>query len=692
MILSCLVHAKEFSQTNPLIPSFFCCLFSPSPHFSSAPIKPPDPQPNGARELGQGPNPPLYHSNTHTPQPEHFYTTLPERNGNPPRLNSLQNSNTHQHNGRTHTNGLQHNAIQTTNSYPHNGTDNPAFVHTDVHNANTLPNTQQQNPNILIQTGTAQGGAQLPAVQVSLNTLPQSAQQNSNRQMPIIHLNLNSYPNNGQTQQDSSFPLTSTANNPASQTQLNPINTQQSNPREQSGQSYPSDHRLNGHIDTGNQHQSGLIPTGYTHNNSNNTSQRNANTQTYQQETHRSRSDRTSGRHDATPSSSRRQMSWDLLRGTPAYPSGTQRGQLSSEDTSDTTDYTTTDNTTHPPIRQVRMTNRSQPQPWSQTTSQSRAPTRQDGPSVDRQARSRSADSLNLNARSVTQFEAAHQTQRNHRTQRESAQRDVRGLLGSQTAPRQETTHSNNPQALPLMSQQASVDRSAVSQRPTKQQGLASPWGTDTRALADPNHLPQAHMAQQHRAAQIQTSPQGLGTQTKPVIHDASQPLQGGTVPIPQPSSQPNPSNLTQAALKAHTERAQIFQNRRQQTQAALLHPGPQARAPVGGVQQPPTPPPAIPLAQFQTLPKERTQDKSPTRGPQPSRPPANIPLAQRPPKQRPNVQPHPAMMAATHHHHPGKGQMHISANRHSHAHTHAPGHGHPAHSTHPRQVSETAM
>ncbi|XP_042345847.1 uncharacterized protein si:dkeyp-97a10.3 [Plectropomus leopardus] len=609
---------------------------------------PPDPQPNGARDLGQGPHPPLYHLNTHTRHHDRLYTAPRESPGNPQTLalNGLHNSNTHQHNGPTHTNGLLHNAPQNANGYPHNGHDNRAFTHTDAQIANTLPNTQQQNPNVLIQTGTAQGGVQPPAVHVNLNTLPQSAQQNSNAQMPTIHVNLNSYPTNGQqTQQDSSFPLTNTASNNASQTQQNLTQTAQSNPRIQSEQSYPSDPRLNGRVEQGLLDQLGLIPTGYTHYNNNHISQRNANTQTYQRE----------------PEPQRRpdRNSWDLLRGTPAYPNGTpQRGHTSSEYTSDTTDYTT-----HPPIREPRAANRSQPRPESRTTSRSRAPSRRDTPSVDRQTRSRSADLRGPNTRSVTQFEAERHTQRSHHTQRKSAQRDISGLPHSQTAPRQEATHRNNPQALPLMSQEASVGRSAVSQGPVKQQGMTAPRGADSRALADPNHLPQAHMAQQHRAVPIQTPPQGLGKQTQPVINGANQPRQGGTAPVPHSPAQHNPSNLTQAALEAHTERAQTFQNRRQQTQAALLQPGPQARVP-------PTPPPAIPLTTFQTLPKKHTQHKSPIRGPQPPRPPVNIPVAQRPRQQR----------HANHHHHPGNGHLHVSAQR------HARGHGHPAHVTHPQQ------
>nr|XP_019949021.1 PREDICTED: uncharacterized protein LOC109633522 [Paralichthys olivaceus] len=641
---------------------------------------PPEPQPNGARELGQGP--PLHYTNTLTRHPGRSYTALRETRGNLQTvpLNSLRNSDTHRHNGHTHTNGLLHNAIQNTNSYPHNGIDNPAFTHIDAQNANTLPNTQQQNSNILIQAGTSQGGNQPPAVQVSLNTLPQTAQHNNSAQMPTIHVNLNSYPNNGQRPpQDASFPISNTAYNNTSQTQQNLSHTGQSNPRMQSGQSYPGDPRLNGHIDdSGHQAHRGLIPTGYTHFNNDNISRQNANTQTYEQEApRRGRSDRNPERHDDTPSSSHRQMPWDRQRGTPSYPSSSlQRRQLPSDYTSDSTDYTS-----QPPRREARTQNRSRPQPQSHSTLRSRGPTSQEPPAEDRRTRSRSADLQNVN--SVAEFVAVRLPQRSPRTQRGSDQRETRGSLGSQMAPRQEVTHSSSPQALPYMSQQASVGHSAMSQGHTTQPGLTAPQSADTRALADPNHLPQAHMSQQQRAAPIQNSPQGLGMQ--PVTHGASHPRQGGTAPVPHPTAQPHPSNLTQAALTAHTARAQTFQNRKQQTQAALLHPGPQTRAPAAGAHQAPPPPPVMPLEQFRTLPKERTRHKSPIRGPQPPRPPVNIPVTQRhvEAQKRLDVQRH---AAANHHHRPGNGHVHVSANRHAHPHAHTRGHGHHAHPTSPRQ------
>lgn len=449
--------------------------------------------------------------------------------------------------------------------------------------------------------------------------------------MPTIHVNLNSYPTN--TQQDTSLPLTNSASNNASQFQRS---LTQTTPGIQSGQSYSGDPRTNGHVNTGQ----GLIPTGYTH--------FNANTQTYQQgpESYQ-RSDRDSGRHEDTPSSYRQQMPWDQLRGTPAYPNGT----------SDSTEYTS-----HPPIREARTNSR--PQPQSQTASRSRTPPRRDESSPDRKIWNRLADLRRTKTSSVAQLSLSRHTQRSSGTQTESVQADIRGLPVRQNGPRQEATHSNNPQALPLMSQQASVGRSAVSQGPATQTGLTALQEADTRALADPNHLQQAHMAQQHRAVPIQTRPQGLRTQTQPAVHSASHPRQGGSVPVARPSEQPNPSNLTQAALKAHTEKARVFKSRKQQTQAALLHAGQQTQPPTTGAQRAPAPPPVIPLAHFQTLPRERTQHKSPTRGPQPPRPPVNIPTAQRP-KHR----------SANHHHRPANGQRQ--------PHVQGKDHGHPAHLTH---------
>lgn len=656
---------KGVSQINLLIPSFFCCLFCHCCYFSSASIKPPNPQPNGAGDLRHGPQPPLYHLNTYTGNRNHLHTTLHENRGNPQTLlNGQQNSNTHRNNSHTHINRLLNNSIQNNNSLPHNGIDNPVFTHVNAQNANTVPNMEQQSPNILIQSGPTQGGAQPSAVHVNLNALPQNTHSNDNSQLPTIHVNFNSYSANGpQTQQESSFPLPSASNNNASQTQQNLSHS--SNPRMQSGQSYHRDPQLNGLTEAG---QPGLIPTGYTH--SRDTLQQNAHTQTYQQEPEPHRqSDRNWDRGDTSSSSSHRQMPWDLLRGTPAYPSGTlQRDQTSP----DTTDYTTQEER-----------NRSHPQPQHQTSSQSRAPPRDNVLSTERRTRSRSADLLIPNTRTVAQLEAADHTHRSPHTQRQSAQRDIRHLPGSQIAPGQEATHSNNPQARPLTSQQAIVGHSSVSQGPMPQQRLTAAQGADMRALADPNHLSQAHVVQQHRVALIQNPGQAQDTQTQTITNGVRQPRQGGTAPFLSSPAQPNPSNLTQTALKVHSQRTQLFQNREQQTQAALLHPGPQAQTPAAETLHPPTPPPVIPLTQFHTLPQKRTQHKSPARGPQPPRPPVNVPVAQRP-QQHPNMQHHHVTMPTNTRHHPG----HVPHSPHRHAHAHVQGHRHPAHATLPRQVS----
>lgn len=620
-------------------------------YFPSAFIKPPHPQTTDARVLDQGPQPPLL--NTRARNSDHLYTSPQQDRNNPQALwNGQQNSNTRRQTDHTHTNGFLHTSGRNNNSYPHNGIDNPAFTHADDQNVNT--NVQQQNPNILIQSGPAQGRGQLPAVHVSLNTPSQAAQQNNGVRVPTIHVNLNSFSANGhQTLQESSFPLNSTSNTNALQATENLTHAGLSNPTMQNGLSYQNDDRFNGHLEAG---QARLIPTGYTHIGA--TLQRNANTQTYLQDPEpRRTSGRIPSRQNTPASLSPRQMPWDLLRGTPAYPGGTARqGQTSPEISSNSTDYTT-----HPLIREEQTRSLSQ----SETAPQSRAPARNGAVTTERLTRSRSADRI-PDTRSATEFEAADHTRRSPPTQQ-----GIRGLITSLIASRHESTHSNSPQTRPRSSQEVSVGH-------VSQQGVNAPQGSDTRALADPNHLPQTHMAPQRRAVPSQNPAQDKGTETQPVANGARQPRQGGTAPGPTSASQANASNLTWAALREHSHRSQTFQNRRQQTQAALLHPGPQTQAPppAAAAPHPPTPPAIIPLAQFQSLPKKHIQHRSPGRGPQPPRPPVNVPVAQRPHQiqQRPN---------AHQHHVTVPGQM---PHRHAHAHVH--GHRPTTHTTHPRQVS----
>lgn len=589
--------------------------------------------------------------------------------------NSQLNTSAHRRTDQTHTNGILHSSAVNTNPSPHNGVDNPAFTPADDHN-NVNTHLQQQNPNILIQAGPAQGGAQLPAVQVSLNAPSQAAQQNDSAPVPTIHVNLNSFSANGhQTQPERSFPFSSPSNQNASQARQNLTHTGISNPRMQSGLSYNSDGRLNGQLGAG---QPGIIPTGITHS-GRTTLQRNANTQTYLQEPDPPRtSERISSRRNTPASSSPQQMPWDRLRGTPAYPGGTVRqGPMSNENSSNATDYTS-----HPPIREEP--NRPS---QSETAPRSRAEARNAALSTERQMRSRSAD-LIPNTRRAAETEATDHTHRSP-----PAQQSIRGLITSLIASRHESTHSNSPQTGPRSNQQVSAGHSAVSQGHMSQQGRHAPQADDTRALADPNHLPQMHMAPQRTAAPSQNPARGHGTHAQPVANGARQPRQGGTAPGPTSASQAGPSTLTQAALRAHALRTPTFQSRRQQTQAALLHATPQAQVPApvaaaAAAQSPPLPPPVIPLAEFQSLPKKRVHHRSPAGGPRPPRPPMNVPVAQRPQRpQRPqqtqqhhNARPRHATVP---------GQMPHGAHRHAHAHAHAHGHRPAAHTTHPRQVSQ---
>lgn len=532
---------------------------------------PQNPPPNVERALAQGPQPPpLYHASGGPRRSDRLYTApLPGQNNDRQTgaRNDRNNSTTSRHNGIPLANGPLHNAIQNSNNPTlHNGFDNPAFTQNEVQ---TAPPQQMQNPNIVIQTGSAQ---------VSLNTLQRTAQQNNNGQIPTIHVNLNSY---GDQQQQipvegSAPPIGSTTIDEATQT---PQNTR----RAASTLRTPMLDRHRAIL----QADPGQIPTGYTHYNRNNIIERNAGTEFEmysQQQVPRDRSESSSSQP-----TTRRQLPWDTLRGTPAYPSNNQRGG-----NSDSTDYTT-----HPPIQQTR----------------SRSRERHEAPR-ERENRRPSGEAQS-------------------HTQRSMPRDDMRGSRESR-APRQEVRRDNSPPALPLMSQASPAGRPPAQQHQH-----------DTRALADPNHLQQSQASPQARQApqwnEITVPQAGQTPNPAPQadratnqVPRASQQTNQVPQPVRQPTARPQ-SQLTQEALQAHTVRAQTFQNRRQQTQAALQHPGNQTQNRV------PTPPPVIPLQQFQALPKERTRPRDP-------RPPVNMPVAQRP--HHAHHKQHTTMPSNHHHHH----------------------------------------
>ncbi|XP_041758324.1 uncharacterized protein LOC121585993 isoform X1 [Coregonus clupeaformis] len=605
---------------------------------------PPEPPPLGTRTLGRvrHSDPPLH---TH---PHNFYTVPPDGHDNthtPP-----CNTKILQHNGHANSNVFPHNAqLQNANSFPQNGNlqDHNTFTHTaEPQNANTLPQMTQNNPNILIQAGSTQVG-------VNLNTLPHN-QQNSNAQLPTVHVNLNSYPTNGQqpnqqSQQQFTSPQDSTMQrspnivaNSASALQVqnnNPqtfIQTGQSytNPRMQIGLSYPGDPSQVDHsnLDTDPPVSTGLIPTGYTHGGRSHTLQRNANTQTYQrdqatdtQPRHSNPAAASSVPRDAshvTPSASSRcqQMPWDRLRGTPAYPNDSPRRVQASPDSSYTSDSTESPSQAR---RSQPHTRRSGPGAQTQSPPRSRSTPRKAAPTAGRQAQNlphTHGTNTQPGAPSDTQSHISPHArdaprQRARQEVRAQSQITVQTVSQSQTGPRQQNAshshHNSQPQP----------------QGPAAPQGLITTMarGTalDTQALANPNHFPQTqtviqygrgntHMVPQHTQVQRQPATQGWGSQTQPVTQ--------------------NPSSLTQTALEMHTlTTPNPFHNRNHQTQAALLNT--QARGRNPGHQRPPTPPPVIPLAQFQTIPRERAQHQSPNRGPTgPLRPPVNVHTAQRHP------------------------------------------------------------
>lgn len=523
-------------------------------------------------------------------------------------------------------------------SHPHTpvhplggGVDNPAFTHT-----HQLQNTHQQPDSLahLQSTGNAQSRSlqqvQAPpaAVQLSLNTPPQTAPPNNsnNQQMPTINVNLNSFPSIAPQTQDPSF----APNNQQTQRILQDI---------PQGGSHPGDPGPTGPRGRG---QPGLIPTGYTHFNDSVVLQ-NAVTQTYEQDSPGNRRSSRGGFEEPS-SSTLRQMPWDLLRGTPSYPSETlQRRQLPPEVPSESSDYT---------ARPAPQRRRSQ----SRTRDRSRSPGA--AATQNRHDRGHSA-----NVRGETQSEVLRSSRTDGPNDQQDLRRPSRGLV----VPKLEPARS---QSRPPTSHQV------TSQGPTGRGHI------DTRALVDPNHLPQTLQNQNHQ--QVESVP--LTTGTAPPT---------GTSAAHHGPTRPVSNNLTPAALKAHTDRAQIFPSRRQQTQASLLSPGAQTRtpapvaaAPGAGPQRPPTPPPVVPFSHFQHLPKERTRHLSPTRAPAAPRPPVNVPLSQRNLQVQRQRQQGNAPQNHQHHRRHPAGHVHVSPQRHGHTHPHHQGDRRPAHFSSPRQVN----
>lgn len=453
------------------------------------------------------------------------------------------------------------------------GMDNPHSVVA----ANTLSRVAPGDAtaaNILIQ-GAAPEGTRPPTVQVNLSPQPGEGVASA------LHFNLNFPPGAANPLPPQTLPGAEAV----SHTHLADSGRSYGGPRMQ--RSDPA-HRVFGREEPV---EGLLVPTGYSHRGSprvdthtdTQPARQHTNTHPAHQhsDTHADRRDRgpasRSGEGSRAGTHSQSHAPWDLLRGTPAYPNDPPA-------TYDGSDYTTQ----NPP--QPRETRASEPRRATPV-----AQRRQEVMSDTREAQARPYPS------------PSHHSHDAPRSERERPRSHTPRQTG--TEPRGHVT-----QLQPIVAR-----------------------SLDTRALADPNHLPQT-----------------LPAQTQPSQHLPQIPVALPTTQHPQgnPSPLSNRTPLTQVALQTHTQRAQTFQNRNQQTQAAL--------------QRPPTPPQVLPMSQFEALPRERTQDRSPGR---PAlRPAANLPTGQRlhghaQHTHHPRTTAHPPQGHHAHGHHGG----HHNGNPHQH-------------------------
>uniref|UniRef100_A0A9J8C5I0 Si:dkeyp-97a10.3 n=1 Tax=Cyprinus carpio carpio TaxID=630221 RepID=A0A9J8C5I0_CYPCA len=253
----------------------------------------------------------------HNSLPQNFTAVPNDNNGNINTVsqNMPSNSNPLHHNGHLHTNVFQRNF----STVPDSGHQNNSYPNND--HQRSFPQPVQQNPNILIQTGSSQPGALAPTVHVNLNTLPRTDQFN-NSQPQTVHVNLNTYPPeaNQVVQQhadhgESALQSQHTNANHQNHSQTGLLN---SDPLRLGNQTRTT---LNNASSNGSRQPNGLIQTGYSHP----TNQTNANRQTANS---RSSAEERSRRSNPVQTNNQfsdsrthlQQMPWDRLQGTPAYP------------------------------------------------------------------------------------------------------------------------------------------------------------------------------------------------------------------------------------------------------------------------------------------------------------------------------------------------------------------------------------
>ncbi|XP_026883458.2 uncharacterized protein si:dkeyp-97a10.3 isoform X2 [Electrophorus electricus] len=411
-----------------------------------------------------------------------------------------------------------------TSGMPRNG-DQPAPPRHGQHNSSAFPQSGRENPDILIQTGHTEPGAH--TVLMNLSSLAHEQQHSSTVQPRTLHVNLStSHPSPGQPDQ-----------NPRHYNQQSNM-CQQAYPNvqtrtENTGNTAQSASERA--LGNGAQEPSNLVRTDRSYPN-NQGLDRHINDPAYAQSVprHRRQNRRRSRSPDPALGSSThlRQMPWDNLMGTPAYPNA----QVDELDSSE-----------HPSPTLRGRPSRSDPQRMrSAQTPRWRSP-------EDKHMRTASQDPGG-------QF------------QRQEAQHHSRTDLN---VPRQSTQ--------PNINSQVPTD----CQNPTIQA-----HGTQARAV------PQNHTTH---------------TRTAQHIHMIGQTRQDERHAIPYTVNIPHTVPLTQAALELHTSQTPSpLASRIQQTPVVLPTPRPNHSHPTAQLnrqgRRPPTPPPVLRPAAFQTLPRKHLE------------------------------------------------------------------------------------
>ncbi|XP_067303911.1 uncharacterized protein [Pseudorasbora parva] len=536
---------------------------------------------NSALVNGNHPDPTLHNS-----LPQNFTAVPNNNNGN---INTMSqnipsSSNPLHHNDHlnTHHNfsAIPDNGHQNNNSYPNN---NPQRL---------FPQPVQHNPNILIQTGSSQPGALAHTVHVNLNTLPRTDQLN-NTQPQTVHVNLNTYPPEANQpsqaiQQHADKRESALHSQHTSSNHHNGLLNSESLSLGNQTQTFLSNVTTNG-----SRQSNALIQTGHSHPTTQTyANRRTANSQSSEERTRHSSPVRTNNQLNDT-STRPQQMPWDRLQGTPAYPNR----EVDSSDSS-----RSSDGRSRSPQRNARR---------GRTGGRNRE-TEPEGRMT--QAASQRGDLHTVIFRS----------QMDTNVQRQVIQQGISAQPRIQpTVPQTQTSQSQNPNHIGRSDgRHRETDREArMAQAPASQrEDLQRPIAHNvlSHSQMDPNV--QSQVIQQGLRTQLRIQPTvpqtqtsqsqnrnhvglPLGTttsQTHPQTQTATRPHQTGAQPsIP----------LTQAALRQHTTQTDNpFDNRIQQTQAALQNPGPsqpvQQHNKAG--QRPPTPPPVLRPDQFQALPRER--------------------------------------------------------------------------------------